>query len=135
MQAATAPLGLPRAPEAGGTRSALPEPAEASGPNFMPLNLYYPGLKKVNQTPPIYTVDKFLTPEECDAFIETAKPLLQRSKTHAVAGICTSVASFTGKITPQLYQTDSHLRCGFCVSLLCLQEVRQQKGAPHLLAT
>lgn len=52
----------------------------------MPLNLYYPGLKKVHQKPPIYVCEGFLTDEECDAFIRTAGPLLQRSKTHAIAG-------------------------------------------------
>jgi len=31
-------------------------------------------------------VEQFLTEEECDAFITTAGPLLQRSKTHAIAG-------------------------------------------------
>ena len=61
-------------------------PAEASGPNYMPLNLYYPGLKKVHKSPPIYIVENFLTNEECQAFIATAGPLLQRSKTHAIAG-------------------------------------------------
>ena len=61
-------------------------PAEASGPNFMPLNLYYPGLRKVHNTPPVYVCEDFLTHEECDAFIRTAGPLLQRSKTHAIAG-------------------------------------------------
>jgi len=62
------------------------KPAEASGPNFLPLNLYYPGLKKVFHTPPIYTCDNFLTDEECEDFIRCAGPLLQRSKTHAIAG-------------------------------------------------
>lgn len=61
-------------------------PAEASGPEYMPLNLYYPGLKKVHASPPIYVCDGFLTDEECDAFIRAAGPLLQRSKTHAIAG-------------------------------------------------
>jgi len=70
----------------GGVQQQLPEPAEAAGPNYMPLNLYYPNLVKVHQQPPIYTIDNFLTDEECDAFIHTAGPLLQRSKTHAIAG-------------------------------------------------
>ena len=80
------PAGLPPMPKGGKPQLKPQVLAEASGPNYMPLNLSYPGLKKVNQKPPIYTVDNFLTLEECDAFIETAKPLLQRSKTHAIAG-------------------------------------------------
>ena len=60
--------------------------AEASGPNYLPLNLEYPGLKKVFKSPPIYVVENFLTDEECEAFIRVAGPLLQRSKTHAIAG-------------------------------------------------
>ena len=63
------------------------KPAEASGPNYLPLNLYYPGLKKVFDSPPIYIVENFLTMEECEAFKVTASPLLQRSKTHAIAGL------------------------------------------------
>ena len=72
-----------------GAPIALPpmvKPAAASGPRYMPLNLYYPGLQKVCSQPPVYIVDNFLTDEECDHLIETAKPLLQRSKTHAIAG-------------------------------------------------
>ena len=61
-------------------------PAEASSKDYLPLNLHYPGLKKVFSRPPIYIVENFLTMEECDLFIRTAGPLLQRSKTHAIAG-------------------------------------------------
>ena len=61
-------------------------PAEAAPPEYMPLNLFYPGLKKVHQKPPIYVCEGFLTDEERDAFIRVAGPLLQRSKTHAIAG-------------------------------------------------
>jgi len=53
---------------------------------YLPLNLRYPGLKKVLRSPPIYVCENFLTDEECDAFIRVAGPLLQRSKTHAIAG-------------------------------------------------
>ena len=67
-------------------KNSLPEPAEAAGPNYMPLNLYFPGLTKVHNNPPIYTVDNFLSDSEVDAFTEVAAPLLQRSKTHAIAG-------------------------------------------------
>lgn len=52
----------------------------------MPLNLNYPGLVKVHECPPIFVVTDFLTSTECDQLIATAGPLLQRSKTHAVAG-------------------------------------------------
>jgi prolyl 4-hydroxylase len=61
-------------------------PAEASPDNYLPLNLHYPGLKKVHASPPIYVCDNFLTEEECESFIRVAGPLLQRSKTHAIAG-------------------------------------------------
>jgi hypothetical protein len=44
------------------------------------------GLKQVCAEPPIYTIDNFLTDDECAKLIETAGPLLQRSKTHAAAG-------------------------------------------------
>ena len=88
----------------GGTKTAQPvqapvfpvgvvpavQPAEASGPNYLPLNLHYPGLRKVFKSPPIYVVDNFLTHQECDEFIRVAGPLLQRSKTHAIAGGCPS---------------------------------------------
>ena len=61
-------------------------PAESAGPRYLPLNLHYPGLKLVHKHPPIYTVTNFLTDDECQAFVTTADPLLQRSKTHAIAG-------------------------------------------------
>lgn len=73
----------------GGVPEALPpvpKPAAPSGPQYMPLNLYYPGLQKVYDKPPIYIVEDFLTEEECETLKETARPLLQRSKTHAIAG-------------------------------------------------
>ena len=82
---------LPFAPDAaspGKAKNYVPSKslAEASGPLYLPLNLDYPGLKKVHNSPPIYVCEDFLTDEECDAFIATAGPLLQRSKTHAIAG-------------------------------------------------
>ena len=40
----------------------------------------------MHDSPPVYLVEDFLTDEECQALIETAGPLLQRSKTHAAAG-------------------------------------------------
>ena len=83
--------GKPHPPEpiiAGWPEGVYPsdKPAEASGPNYLPLNLWYPGLKKVFNAPPIYICEHFLTDQECDDFIHTAAPLLQRSKTHAIAG-------------------------------------------------
>jgi prolyl 4-hydroxylase len=60
--------------------------AATSKPEFMPINEDYPGLRRVHDRPPIYVVDAFLSDEECDHFIRVAEPLLQRSKTHAVAG-------------------------------------------------
>ena len=44
------------------------------------------GLKCISEQPPIFTVEDFLTEQECAALIQTAGPLLQRSKTHASAG-------------------------------------------------
>jgi len=60
----------------------------SSGDNggYMPINLDYPGLRRVHESPPVYVVDGFLTADECDALIGVATPLLQRSKTHAAAG-------------------------------------------------
>jgi len=52
----------------------------------MPLNLNYPGLTKVHDAPPIFVCHDFLSPDECEQLINTGGPLLQRSKTHAVAG-------------------------------------------------
>jgi len=56
------------------------------GYTYLPINLKYPGIKQVCTEPPIYTIDNFLTDDECKSLIETAGPLLQRSKTHAAAG-------------------------------------------------
>lgn len=56
------------------------------GFTYLPLNLSYPGLKRVHDKPPVYTVSNFLTDDECLALMQTAGPLLQRSKTHAAAG-------------------------------------------------
>lgn len=64
-------------------------PAESVMPKdslYMPLNVDYPGLRKVHEKPPIFVVDNFLTDTECDNLIAVAGPLLQRSKTHAIAG-------------------------------------------------
>lgn len=58
---------------------------QANG-GYMPLNLDYPGLRRVHDAPPMYIVDGFLSDAECEALITVASPLLQRSKTHAAAG-------------------------------------------------
>jgi len=60
--------------------------AMGNNPHYMPINFNYPGLEKVHEQPPIYVVHDFLTGTECDMLMQTAGPLLQRSKTHAVAG-------------------------------------------------
>jgi len=60
----------------------LTEPA----PMYMPLNMSYPGLRRVHDRPPVFLCDNFLTEEECEALIVTAGPMMQRSKTHAIAG-------------------------------------------------
>lgn len=60
--------------------------AANSQPTHMPLNLGYPGLRKVHEKPPVFLVDDFLTSDECDHLVKSAGPLLQRSKTHAIAG-------------------------------------------------
>jgi len=64
----------------------VPAPQVQATSLYMPLNLDYPNLRLVHQRPPIYLCEGFLTPEECDHLIRVAGPLLQRSKTHAVAG-------------------------------------------------
>lgn len=56
-------------------------------PMYMPINMDYPGLRVVHQKPPIFFIDNFLTDEECDQLILVAGPMLQRSKTHAIAGM------------------------------------------------
>ncbi|EOD39168.1 hypothetical protein EMIHUDRAFT_439880 [Emiliania huxleyi CCMP1516] len=53
---------------------------------YMPLNMGYPGLKRIHEQPPIYVCHDFLSDDECAALMQVATPLLQRSKTHAVAG-------------------------------------------------
>ena len=59
---------------------------DPDGFTYMPLNLAYPGLKLVHKRPPIYVCEDFLSDEECRQLIKVGTPLLQRSKTHAVAG-------------------------------------------------
>jgi len=61
-------------------------PSADAQPTHMPINMNYPGLEKLHDKPPIFFCHDFLSEVECAALIETAGPLLQRSKTHAVAG-------------------------------------------------
>ncbi|KAA0162329.1 hypothetical protein FNF28_04748 [Cafeteria roenbergensis] len=46
---------------------------------YLPLTPDYPGVTKVHDLPPIYTVDDFLTGEECDRLMELGTPGLKRS--------------------------------------------------------
>jgi len=46
---------------------------------YTPINLEFPGLERLNQYPPVYIVNNFLTNEECDLLITTATPGLKRS--------------------------------------------------------
>ena len=47
--------------------------------NYIALNQDYPGLKRVHDQPPVYTVDNFLTPEECAKLQSDAAAGLKRS--------------------------------------------------------
>ena len=53
---------------------------------YLAINEDYPNLKLVSRAPPIYTVTDFITADDCQNLIKLATPLLQRSKTHAIAG-------------------------------------------------
>lgn len=55
--------------------------ALASGAQYLRLNLQYPGLRKVHESPPIYFCDHFLSDHQCDALMEAAEPNLEPSKT------------------------------------------------------
>ena len=73
-------------PQAVAKQGATEKQKMGNAPNYMPMNLSYPGLERVHDQPPIYVCKDFLSHQECDELIATAGPLLQRSKTHAVAG-------------------------------------------------
>lgn len=47
--------------------------------NYIAINKDYPGLKRVHDQPPVYTVDAFLTPEECTRLQDAARAGLKRS--------------------------------------------------------
>ena len=74
--------------------------AANSQPTHMPLNLGYPGLRKVHEKPPVFLVDDFLTSDECDHLVKSAGPLLQRSKTHAIAGFGLNIHSHRTQLVP-----------------------------------
>lgn len=38
----------------------------------MPINLDYPGLNVLHHDPPIFTIDEFLSREECQSIIQAA---------------------------------------------------------------
>lgn len=42
---------------------------------FMPMNLDYPGLNLLHSDPPIFSIDNFLTAEECEGIIQGAAGL------------------------------------------------------------
>jgi len=90
-------------------------------PMYMPINMDYPGLRALNTKPPIFFIDDFLTHAECDQLIEVAKPLLQRSKTHAIAG---------SEATKGRTSLTCHLakKVGPCP--LLLQKIHQLTGKP-----
>ena len=44
---------------------------------FHAINMSYPGLKRIHQDPDIYSVDDFLTADECDRFVAKAGPHLK----------------------------------------------------------
>ena len=103
-----------------------PEPAKRSlyskealdrGFTHMPLNTQYPGLKRIHEQPPVYTVEHFLSADECLALVSAAGPLLRPSKTHTPNGLRatpgrTSMTCHLAKQTlpcPHLLQKIHHL--------------------------
>jgi hypothetical protein len=54
---------------------------------YMAIDLNYPGISRrdhgLGEQSPVYTIDNFLTPEECWALRDEAEGLLERSKTHS----------------------------------------------------
>ena len=59
------------------TNGASPGVVDGGSPNgpekYLPLNPFFPGIAEVCVNPPIYTVANFLSAEECDALIESAR--------------------------------------------------------------
>jgi hypothetical protein len=46
---------------------------------YLPINLNYPGLRRVHDAPPMYIVDGFLTDNECDALMQVGAGAVLRS--------------------------------------------------------
>ena len=44
------------------------------GYTYLPLNLEYPGLKRIHERPPVYVVEQFLSDAECDTLVSRAEP-------------------------------------------------------------
>ncbi|CAN0040839.1 unnamed protein product [Phaeothamnion confervicola] len=58
--------------------AALPAAINPHHP-YMPINLGYPGLQRLRETPPLYAVQDFLSPAECDALITAAEGFMSIS--------------------------------------------------------
>ena len=52
------------------SRTANGEPSSSKAGEYMPIDLEYPGLKRVHERPPIYDIEGFLTEDECDSLVE-----------------------------------------------------------------
>lgn len=85
---------------------------------YLPLNVLYPGIVPISASPPVYTVENFLSADECRALIDAAKDYMtpapvvgpgngevsvsRTSSTCYLAredlpSICTKVCALTGK--------------------------------------
>lgn len=42
-------------------------------PSYLEVNVLYPGVRAISTMPPVYTVDNFLSHEECNALIEAVR--------------------------------------------------------------
>lgn len=81
----------------------------------------YPGLSKINATPPIYLCEHFATDAECDALVRCADPLLLRSMTDSgVSQVRTSRSTHLRKETPP------------CPSLLAKVQALTRKPISHM---
>ena len=45
---------------------------------FRQINLDYPGVKRIHSNPDIYTIENFLSPDECDRLIAKATPYVEK---------------------------------------------------------
>jgi prolyl 4-hydroxylase len=55
-------------------------PLDRSTAVFQEVNLDYPNVRKINDSPIMYAVSQFLTEEECNKLIETMTPKLRKSE-------------------------------------------------------